>query len=1054
MWDLTIPERLNCEIDKYAAEVYGDKECGIHDNIAPFFTSQVCSLSLPFQRPTANILDQIVAYANGHRAEKHLSTYWKIPMQWLCNVEWQGLRKAIRREREMKKLHLSKLIHKQLPTFAMLKRNKLSAVEVCPVCMKVPETWDHVLQCQFCEMKQEKMEKMEDVKKILKTKKTHPILQQRLLAAMLQYLNNYKINLPVGDDLFPEVNASFRDQMQLGFGNMFCGVITHKFGLIQQKYYNEIGVNARKFNANEWNIAVIRMLLNFSHDMWKYRCDYVHRASTLSIENQERETAWKICSYVREKPWTMRREDLFLSRKPREYFISSKLHHVRSWVERVQLSMDIAQMVEQTTRQDIRKWIKMPKNPIGKKIKVYAQERMMQKKMRQSKLVFQSARRTVDEAPRDYANVETPILYGGQKNRGKNHIDRMNEECNDELEMSNMVEQEYGTKIFPASVDDGVSSCDSWDNVSEDEKAEYELDMECAEGWNMGLSNFQSDENIKSVQEENEPLKMKPWWKHINNWFVKKLGTRELKMNDEIDKQDEEIVFMEQNESPVKTEIWRNVAIYNVEEESRVQEMESLTMNMTESINCESIGKPSDTTSTCESEARGNSLDFEAYIRMQQKQQAPTRARELLRELLNSQISDKMQVAHNEANDQDSIRRCRALVVARGELLQVGQECWQEEEEASTTFLNKEKRSEKVKAILDDLETLSLQHESTSEENSFPHCSIEEISDVDCLETMDLHDGNVGTIRNSKYEIRKLRSCEKRGKSGITQVLSRIEDKNANKKVFQKSKMIPKEIYVVAGHQREECISKMENDKSWNADKKNNQRKQINDEQQENIKTVREGSDESDKVIQTLSRQFGHVQCDNIERTSNHEHQERANTVRGGSGGEVTKNIQFLSQLKEVDEACPQQRTHEFAAKTRDRDLFRWPKHRKQSLGALPQEHPKQCGQAKHKNQKSNGSNLACEIKYGVENGKKLTEGTIPKMSFRKEGQQAGTHLRISGNMIGKSKFSEVRDSMESNPPKSALTSETLHNDKTGLKNLEVCEQFYSIFRKKNNVES
>jgi len=56
--------------------------------------------------------------------------------------------------------------------------------------------------------------------------------------------------------------------------------------------------------------------------------------------------------------------------------------------------------------------------------------------------------------------------------------------------------------------------------------------------------------------------------------------------------------------------------------------------------------------------------------------------------------------------------------------------------------------------------------------------------------------------------------------------------------------------------------------------------------------------------------------------------------------------------------------------------------------------------------------------------------------------------------MIGKSKFSEVRDSMESNPPRSAMTSETLHNDTAGLKNLKVCEQFYSIFRKKNNVES
>ena len=70
---------------------------------------------------------------------------------------------------------------------------------------------------------------------------------------MQQYLNNYEINLPVGDKLFPEINESFRDKMKLGIGNMFCGVITHKFGLIQQKYYKEIGANTRIYNGRKWS---------------------------------------------------------------------------------------------------------------------------------------------------------------------------------------------------------------------------------------------------------------------------------------------------------------------------------------------------------------------------------------------------------------------------------------------------------------------------------------------------------------------------------------------------------------------------------------------------------------------------------------------------------------------------------------------------------------------------------------------------------------------------------------------------------------------------------
>ena len=77
----------------------------------------------------------------------------------------------------------------------------------------------------------------------------------------------------------------------------------------------------------------------------------------------------------------------FLSRKTRDYFIKSKLHHVRSWVGRVQLNMDIAQMIEQTTSQDIRKRASsMPKNPIGKRIQFNDREKKKLKKLRQSKI--------------------------------------------------------------------------------------------------------------------------------------------------------------------------------------------------------------------------------------------------------------------------------------------------------------------------------------------------------------------------------------------------------------------------------------------------------------------------------------------------------------------------------------------------------------------------------------------------------------------------------------------------------------------------------------------
>jgi len=328
-------------------------------------------------------------------------------------------------------------------------------------------------------------------------------------------------------------------------------------------------------------------------------------------------------------------------------------------------------------------------------------------------------------------------------------------------------------------------------------------------------------------------------------------------------------------------------------------------------------------------------------------------------------------------------------------------------------------------------------HES-SEEDSYPLCSIEEISDVNCLETMDLRDVNVRPIMNSEHAIRKLRSCEKMRKSGISQDLSRDEGENENKKVFQDTTMIRKAIYIVAGHQRE-CTSKMKHAEPWNDDNKKKQRRQIRDAQQENIKTVREGSDDSDKVNQALSRQFGQVQCKNnkfndgnlshgkkygakkwipltsskkfpierlwdednmnIKQTNYHEHQERANTVRGGSGGKVAKNVhEFFHQLMDINEAFLRQRTHGHVAKTRDRDLSNWHKQQKNASGALPQVHSQQCGQAKRTT--TNETNLSCELNNGNENCKTLTDCNI-ELRPSKILKRACVNSKISDHLIG-----------------------------------------------------
>ena len=110
-------------MDEYAGGVYGDVKCGQHSEDVHFFKEQICSLRLPFSRPVSNIYAQLISFANGYASEAQLARFWKIEPKWLCNIEWDALKLAVRRMRGLKGGNLCKLIHKQLPTMSMMYRN-------------------------------------------------------------------------------------------------------------------------------------------------------------------------------------------------------------------------------------------------------------------------------------------------------------------------------------------------------------------------------------------------------------------------------------------------------------------------------------------------------------------------------------------------------------------------------------------------------------------------------------------------------------------------------------------------------------------------------------------------------------------------------------------------------------------------------------------------------------------------------------------------------------------------------------------------------------------
>ena len=229
--ELDMPARLNWYVDKYAGGTYEDAKCGNHEAQVKFFPEMRISLSLLFTRPTANCVTQLTSFCNGHKAESQLARYWKIKNEWLGNIEWDGLRKAIKRNRNNNQGMQCKLIHKQWPTMQMMMRNGMSLTSLCPLCGKVNESWDHVFQCNSQIATIERQKQVHHLRLALVKKKIKPILMNRILSAILQWTKQFPVrNQKHSTEEGRALEQALHDQQRLRYENMFCGVVTKYFG--------------------------------------------------------------------------------------------------------------------------------------------------------------------------------------------------------------------------------------------------------------------------------------------------------------------------------------------------------------------------------------------------------------------------------------------------------------------------------------------------------------------------------------------------------------------------------------------------------------------------------------------------------------------------------------------------------------------------------------------------------------------------------------------------------------------------------------------------------
>ena len=534
--ELPIDAKLNCLADKYAGGVYTDVTCGFHLDEAPFLNAQVCSLRLPLSRPVTNIAAQVITFSVGHEVETQLARFWKIKKDWLCNVEWKAFRLALKRMRGDNKGQFCKLVHKQIPTMKIMKRNGFSTTSLCPLCLKVEENWQHVFQCKSATALVEKESQMILLKKSLTRIRTHPVLQQRILSMLRQWLNGFSVTVPSNDEEMQMINEAFRDQSNLLYKNLFAGVISHKFlGEMQKQHYQEIPNDRKRLTQNEWNVNFVRALLTFSTNLWKTRCEYLQKQSELSTEQQVRTLALQLRSTLRENPWKIGTEDNHLMKRTGNFFSNVNVKNLNGWIERVLVSMNIHARNEDATRQDIRKWIQLPEHGYRKNVK--CRPPTIIKSYKQLTLQESCLNVRTDQPQLQESCLNVRI---DQPQLGRNMVDKVRNQTScpsqEQSSTSTVTWEKIEYDLIRYDEEDGQINLEQ--NVQEDLCTSEQLKVE--------IANIEYVQKSTKDRVSNNSLPLAPLGK-ISEWFVRRLGLYKSTSDQDNSETTEDIIFCEES---------------------------------------------------------------------------------------------------------------------------------------------------------------------------------------------------------------------------------------------------------------------------------------------------------------------------------------------------------------------------------------------------------------------------------------------------------------------------------------------------------------------------
>ena len=377
---LNLYERLNVECDTRSKNFRAKIENGdiIHEPVQ--FGYEHWSVALGQFRMSYGLKSSINEHVLGTKLINKMISRSDLTRQMVPMIDWDAMEGASKMQTSGERLWLAKFVSGFIATaIQMSYRDQKRKTETqeefendyrrwkcdkCPVCKKERETQYHILVCTSKRIYKRRMKTINDMSKWFDEQRTDPLISQCVDSVLRQDGNlSFKTamtNLTLDSNYLHAAAC----QDIIGFKNFIIGRVSREWKHLQAQYLIRTYPDKR-YSAIAWVKRWVYRIYKRMGDLWKNRCDLVHKMEGKEISRREKR-ALKLeikQQYALGKDG-LRANDKELLDRPLSKVLAFSAKNKKYWIRTLQNSRifvtDFESNIYSGMRSVMRRWASVP----------------------------------------------------------------------------------------------------------------------------------------------------------------------------------------------------------------------------------------------------------------------------------------------------------------------------------------------------------------------------------------------------------------------------------------------------------------------------------------------------------------------------------------------------------------------------------------------------------------------------------------------------------------------------------------------------------------------